>query len=134
MSTKSKAIFAFFVLAFGTMIAYPAAAQSYPTKPLRLIVASAAGGSPDIAARNFANELSLQLGKQVVVDNRPGASGIIGYEMLARAVPDGYTLGYIANIFTTTPSMFSKLPYDSTRDFQPIFLGRMAKKFINTFT
>lgn len=120
MGTTIKATATFFFLAIGSVTAYPAAPQNYPTKPLRIIVASASGGSPDIAARTFSNELSLQLGKQVVVDNRPGASGIIGYEMVSRAAPDGYTLGYITNIFTTNPSMFSKLPYDSVRDFQPI--------------
>ena len=97
MGTTIKAIFAFFFLVFGIVTAYPSAAQNYPTKPIRIIVASASGGSPDISARTLASELSLQLGKQVVVDNRPGATGIIGYEMLARAAPDGYTLGYITN-------------------------------------
>jgi tripartite-type tricarboxylate transporter receptor subunit TctC len=70
----------------------------------------------------LANELGLQLGQQVVVDNRPGANGIIGYEMLARAAPDGYTLGYITFGFATNPNMYSKLPYDNTRDFQPLML------------
>lgn len=96
------------------------AAQPYPIRPLRIIVASGTGSGPDTAARVTAHELGLQLGQQVVVDNRPGASGIIGYEMLARAVPDGYTLGYIGAAFGSIPSMFSKLPFDSARDFQPI--------------
>jgi tripartite-type tricarboxylate transporter receptor subunit TctC len=120
MGTAIRTKLAFFFLAFGTVTAYPAAAQNYPTKPLRIIVASAAGGSADIAARTLAGELSLQLGKQVVVDNRPGASGIIGLEMLAHAAPDGYTLGYITTSFTTSPSLFLKLPYDSAKDFQPV--------------
>jgi tripartite-type tricarboxylate transporter receptor subunit TctC len=98
------------------------ALQSYPHKPIRIIVAAAAGNASDISARNLAHELGLQLGQQVVVDNRPGASGIIGFEMMARAAPDGYTFGYIPYIFATNPSMHSKLPYDSTRDFQPIIL------------
>jgi tripartite-type tricarboxylate transporter receptor subunit TctC len=97
-----------------------AAAQPYPNRPLRMIVTSGPGGGPDIAARQVANELGLQLGQQVVVDNRPGASGIIGYETLARAMPDGYTLAYIATGFGSIPSAFSKLPFDSARDFQPI--------------
>lgn len=97
-------------------------AQPYPNRPLRIIVTSSPGGGPDIAARQVANELGLQLGQQVVVDNRPGASGIIGYEMLARATPDGYTLGYIGSGFGSIPSAFSKLPFDSARDFQPIIL------------
>ena len=94
--------------------------QAYPTKPIRLIVPSAAGGAPDIGARSLASELSKQMGQQVVVDNRPGASIIIGLEMIARAAPDGYTFGYISNAIATNPSMYSELPYDFTRDFQPI--------------
>jgi tripartite-type tricarboxylate transporter receptor subunit TctC len=108
-----------FSIAAGSMVATgPTAAQNYPIKPLRIIVASASGGGPDIAARQAANELSLQLGQQVVIDNRPGASGIIGYEMLARAVPDGYTLGYIPFGFATNPSMYSKLTCGSVRDLE----------------
>lgn len=95
-------------------------AQPYPSRPLRIIVTSSPGGGPDIATRQVANELVLQLGQQVVVDNRPGASGIIAYEMLARAMPDGYTLGYLATGLGSIPSAFSKLPFDSARDFQPI--------------
>ncbi len=60
------------------------------------------------------------MGQQVVVDNRPGASGIIGFELIARAAPDGYTLGFIPNVIATNPSLYSKLPYDFARDFQPV--------------
>lgn len=97
-----------------------AGAQAYPSKPLRLIVPSAPGGSPDINSRELANELSKQMAQQVVVENRPGASGIIGYEMLARATPDGYTFAYISNFIATNPSLYSKLPYDFFKDFQPV--------------
>ena len=96
--------------------------QAFPSKPLRLIVPSAPGGSPDINARELANELSKQMGQQVVVENRPGASGIIGYEALARATPDGYTFGYISNLIATNPSLYLKLPYDFARDFRPVIL------------
>ena len=92
--------------------------QAYPSKPVRMIVPFAAGGSPDITSRLVANELSRQMGQQVVVDNRAGASGIIGTEMIARATPDGYTLGYVAFPFATNPSIYTKLPYDSLGDFQ----------------
>ena len=130
MDTTIKGTLAFFIVAGSMVAACPSAAQTaatgsgqaYPTKPIRIIMPFASGGASDISARNLANELGLQLGQQVVVDNRPGASGIIGYEMLARAAPDGYTLGYITSGFTTNPSVFSKLPYDSTRDFQPLIL------------
>jgi tripartite-type tricarboxylate transporter receptor subunit TctC len=97
-----------------------AAAAEYPTKPIRLIVPSAAGGTPDINARLLATELSKQMGRQVVVDNRGGASGIVGFEMIARAEPDGYTLGFAGFPFITNPLMYAKLPYDTTRDFQPV--------------
>ena len=95
-------------------------AQAYPSRPLRLIVASAPGGSPDINAREMAHELTRQMGQQIVVENRPGASGIIGLEMLARATPDGYTFGITTNLVSTNPSLYAKLPYDFFRDFAPI--------------
>ena len=94
--------------------------QAYPVRPLRFIVPSAPGGSPDINARELANELTRQMGQQVVVENRPGASGILGYEMLARATPDGYTFAYISNFIATNPSLYAKLPYDFARDFRPV--------------
>ena len=97
-----------------------ACAQAFPSKSLRLIVPSAPGGSPDINARELAGELGKQTGQQVVVENRPGASGILGYELLARATPDGYTFAYISNFIATNPSLYSKLPYDFFRDFQPV--------------
>lgn len=96
------------------------AQQSWPNRPVRLLVPSAAGGTPDINARLLATELSRQMGQQVVVDNRGGASGIIGYEMIARAAPDGYTFGYAAFPFITNPILFAKLPYDTARDFLPV--------------
>ena len=94
--------------------------QSYPSRPIRLIVPSAAGGLPDIQARLVANELGKQLGQQVVVENRPGASGVIGFEATARATPDGYTIGYASFPIATNPAMFAKLPYDAFRDFQMV--------------
>jgi tripartite-type tricarboxylate transporter receptor subunit TctC len=110
------------VTACGLLLIMPGAAcpQAYPSKPIRLIVPFAAGGSPDITSRLVANELSRQMGQQVVVDNRAGAAGIIGTELIARAAPDGYTLGYVAFPFATNPSMFAKLPYDTMRDFQHV--------------
>jgi tripartite-type tricarboxylate transporter receptor subunit TctC len=95
-------------------------AQSYPTRPLRIILPSAPGGLPDIQARLMANELQKQLGQQVIVDNRPGGSFIIGFELMAKATPDGYTIGYASFPIATNPSMFVKLPYDFDRDFQSV--------------
>lgn len=97
-------------------------AQAYPARPLRFIVPSAPGGSPDINSREMAGELTKQLNQQVVVENRPGASGILGYELLARATPDGYTMAYVSNFISTNPSLYAKLPYDFFRDFQPVVM------------
>ena len=106
-------------LLFGA-VASEGQAQTYPSRPLRLIVASAPGGSPDINAREMASELVKSMGQQVVVENRPGASGIVGYELLAKATGDGYTFGITTNLVSTNPSLYAKLPYDFLRDFAPI--------------
>ena len=96
-------------------------AAGYPTKPIRLVVPFAPGGSTDIVARLIAQKLTEQWGKQVVVDNRSGANGAIGMEIVARAPADGHTLalGYIANL-GTGPALNPKLPYDAIHDFAPI--------------
>jgi tripartite-type tricarboxylate transporter receptor subunit TctC len=96
-------------------------AAEYPIRPLRFIVPSAPGGSPDINARLLATELSRQLGQQVVVDNRPGAGGAIGMELIIRSAPDGYTLGYgTSAALASNLSVLPKLPYDPVRDLQMI--------------
>lgn len=97
-------------------------AQNYPTRPIRLVVASSPGGASDILARMLAQKLSEEFGQQVVVDNRGGASGVIGTDIVARAVPDGYTLLIIQPSLTINPSMIRKLPYDAVRDFAPVSL------------
>jgi tripartite-type tricarboxylate transporter receptor subunit TctC len=111
---------AFVLAAMVLLIPGIASSQTYPSRPLRLIVPSAPGGSPDINARELANELTKQMGQQVVVENRAGASGILGYEVLARATPDGYTFAYISNFIATNPSLYAKLSYDFARDFRPV--------------
>ena len=97
-------------------------AQDYPARPIRLVVASSPGGASDILARMLAQKLSEELRQQVVVDNRGGASGVIGTDIVARAVPDGYTLLIIQPSLTINPSMIRKLPYDAVRDFAPVSL------------
>jgi tripartite-type tricarboxylate transporter receptor subunit TctC len=92
-------------------------AQDYPTKPIRLIVPQAPGGSNDIHARYIGGQLAERLGRQVVVDNRPGAEGMIGTEIVARAAPDGYTLLMASRAFTMNPAVVRKLPYDPIKDF-----------------
>ncbi|ARP91273.1 ABC transporter substrate-binding protein [Bordetella genomosp. 9] len=97
------------------------AKDSWPNQPIRLIVPSAAGGSPDILCRYLGAELSARLGQPVVVENRPGAGGNIGMQAVARAEPNGYTIGY-GNIATLAinRSLFSSLPYDPDRELAPI--------------
>ncbi|HUF79956.1 MAG TPA: tripartite tricarboxylate transporter substrate binding protein [Burkholderiales bacterium] len=97
-----------------------ALAQKYPARPIRLVVASSPGGASDILARLLAQKLGEELGEQVVVDNRGGASGVIGTSIVAGATPDGYTLLIIQPSLTINPSMVKKLPYDATRDFAPV--------------
>jgi len=107
------------------------AADMYPVKPVRMIVPYVAGGNADIQARYMAERLSEALGKQFVVDNRGGANGMIGLELAARSPPDGYTILLVANTFTVSPSLFSKVPYDTVKDFQPITLiGETPELFI----
>ncbi len=96
--------------------AVTAAETNFPVRPIRLLVPQAAGGSNDIMARTVANHLTQTFGKQVVVDNRPGAEGIIGTEIVARSVPDGYTLLLASAAFTMNPAV-RKLPYDSLAAF-----------------
>jgi tripartite-type tricarboxylate transporter receptor subunit TctC len=110
-----------FAALFGAVVA--AAAERYPDRPIRFILPFAAGGPSDIVARVFAARLSEALRQQVVVDNRGGASGLIAYEIGARAIPDGYTLllGVIGAL-SINPNLYAKLPYDAQRDFAPISL------------
>lgn len=100
-----------------------AAAQSYPSKPVRLIVPYAPGGATDIIARAAAIELAKTLGQAVTVDNRPGAGGNLGAEMTARAAPDGYTMEMSASsLHGITPFLYSKLNYDPNKDLAPVIV------------
>jgi len=104
------------------MTAGAASAQTYPTKPVRLVVPFLAGGSTDIVGRTVAQKLSEMWGQQAFVDNRPGGGTTIGTEMVAKAAPDGYTLLVTPAPFTINPSLLTKLPYDALTDFTPITL------------
>jgi tripartite-type tricarboxylate transporter receptor subunit TctC len=101
-------------------LAHAAAAQTFPTQPIRLIAPFPPGGSVDITARFIAEPLGNQLGTRIVVDNRPGASGNIGMEQAARAAPDGYTIVLNTIPLVTNQSLFDKLTWDPIRSFAPI--------------
>ena len=96
------------------------AAPDYPTKPIRIIVPQSPGASTDITARLVAQGLNEAFKQPVIVDNRPGSSGIAGTELVARAAPDGYTLMVVASSFSINPALGRKLPYDSIRDFTTV--------------
>jgi tripartite-type tricarboxylate transporter receptor subunit TctC len=99
-----------------------AVAQPFPTRPIRLIIPSGAGGVTDILARHLAPKLGDALGQQVVIDNRPGASGIVGSQIVAKSAPDGYTLLMVFPSHVTNPSLFADIPYDTVSAFAPITL------------
>lgn len=99
-----------------------AAGQAYPSKPVRLIVPFAAGGSTDIIGRTVGQKLNEMWGQPVLVDNRPGGSTVIGTDAVAKAAPDGHTLLITPAPFTIVPSLIAKLPYDPARDFEPVIL------------
>jgi len=102
-------------------IAGTAGAQSYPSKPIRLVAPSTPGDAPDVIARMVADKLSAALGQQVIVDNRPGAGGVVGSEVVAKSAPDGYTLIMgNAGSHGINAAVYSKLPYDIQRDFAPV--------------
>lgn len=122
MNTPSGPSVVVSVLAFGAIVASSgAAAQTpWPTRPIRLIMPFPPGGATDANARALAREMEPHLGQPIVVDNRGGANGIIGSDIVAKATPDGYTLMHISVAFAINPSTHKKLPFDSIRDFTPI--------------
>jgi tripartite-type tricarboxylate transporter receptor subunit TctC len=107
-------------LALTTLVALAANAQTYPSKPIRIIVPYAAGGAVDIIARIIGQPLSEQLKQPVIVDNRPGASANIGMELAAKAVPDGYVLLMASNGIATNMALFPTITFNARRDFAPI--------------
>ena len=97
-----------------------AAAQNYPAKTVRMVVGYPPGGPTDVLARIVSQKLTQTWGQQVIVDNRPGASGMIGAEFTARAAPDGYTLLMVPVTYAVTPSLFAKMTYDIEKDLSPV--------------
>jgi tripartite-type tricarboxylate transporter receptor subunit TctC len=124
LSTFVRAVLSLFLLALPhvAMAQGTSSAQSYPTKPIRLILPFPPGGPTDIAGRVIGQTLGEQLGQTVVPDNRAGATSNIGMELAARAAPDGYTLIFAGPPLAISPSLFAKLNYDAQKDFAPITL------------
>ena len=115
---------AFFLAALVSSFAY---AQTYPSRPIRLIVPFPPGGSTDILARALAQKLSEGLAQSVLIDNRPGAGGSIGSEAAAKAAPDGHTLmmGHLGTL-AVNPAIYKNLPYDPVKSFAPVSLMAMV--------
>jgi tripartite-type tricarboxylate transporter receptor subunit TctC len=110
-----------------TLVSHVALGQAYPSRPIRMVVPSSPGaGVTDIMARLIGQHLSASIGQQIVIDNRPGASGILGSEVVSRAAPDGYTL-LIANVsLVVNPYLYPKMPYDPLKDFVPVTMVNSA--------
>lgn len=120
---KRRSFLMFTTAAALTSLCFGAAAQSYPSKPIRLVVPFAAGGPTDVYARSVGQELSKLLGQPVIVDNRPGAGGNVGADIVAKSAPDGYNivLGAVG-AFAVNMTLYPKMPYDVLRDFAPVSL------------
>ena len=101
-------------------LAAAAQAQTWPTKPVRIVAAYAAGGAMDMSARVIAPLLAESTGQSVVVENRVGGAGLVGAELVARSAPDGHTILFYADAYTIAPALFAKMPFDAVKDFIPI--------------
>ena len=113
------------------LVATGASAQSpYPHRPIRIVVPSSPGGGLDFIARAVGQQLTAAWGQSVVIDNRAGAGGTIGPDLVAKAAPDGYTLLVVSASFAVNPSVYPKLPYDSIRDFAPVTLATSQPQVI----
>ena len=120
LQSPIRGVLAAAAIAATWIVAGDAAAQAYPTRPVRVIVPSSPGGGTDILTRLLTPGLTERLGQQVVVDNRPGAGSIIGNELVARATPDGYTLLMGISTVAILPATKKKLPYDALKDLAPV--------------
>jgi len=107
------------------LLAFPVAAQEYPSRPIRLVLPFAAGGLVDVPGRVIAQKLSESLGQPVIVDNRPGAGSTIGADNVAKSKADGYTLLLTSTTHVISANLYKSLPYDALRDFAPV--GRVAE-------
>ena len=109
-----------YVLAFGLLASGLAHAQPFPSKPIKIVVPFGAGGVADLTARTVAQKLSESLGQPVVIDNKPGAGGVVAGDTVAKSEPDGYTLLLMSNGTAVSAGLFKSLPFDPVRDFTPV--------------
>lgn len=112
------------------LLSVPAVAQGYPDKPVRLVVPWPAGGLVDIAARSVAKELQVSMGQPFVIDNKAGAGGVIGADLVAKAPPDGYTLAFTTSALNMNAALGQRLPFDTARDFAPVALVAFAPSIV----
>jgi tripartite-type tricarboxylate transporter receptor subunit TctC len=123
MRTLQRILLGVLVAVTAAMSAAYASAQTYPSKPIRLVVPFPPGGTTDILARDVGQVLTQTLGQSVVIDNRPGAAGNVGSDIVAKSAPDGYTLLMCTvSSHAINPGLYSKLPYDHIKDFAPVIL------------
>jgi tripartite-type tricarboxylate transporter receptor subunit TctC len=117
---KFTAILAGAILGLGAFAMAPAMAQTFPSKPIRIVVPFGAGGVADLTARTVAQKMSESLGQPVVIDNKPGAGGVVAGDIVAKAEPDGHTLLLMSNGTAVSAGLFKSLPFDALRDFAPV--------------
>jgi tripartite-type tricarboxylate transporter receptor subunit TctC len=109
-----------FALAATLVLAAPAFAQTFPTKPMTIVVPASPGGAIDLAARLIGQKFTEAWGQPVVIENKTGATGVIGTDFVAKAAPDGHVLALVASSHAINPSMFKKLPFDTVKSFEPV--------------
>ncbi|WP_415838097.1 tripartite tricarboxylate transporter substrate-binding protein, partial [Polaromonas hydrogenivorans] len=119
--------------AFATVIAAAAltatgalCAQTFPSKPITIVVPASPGGAIDLAARLIGQKMTESMGQPVMIDNKAGATGIIGTDFVAKAAPDGYTLALVASSHAINPSIVKKMPFDTVKGFEPVALTHVV--------
>jgi tripartite-type tricarboxylate transporter receptor subunit TctC len=121
------------LIAVACLLAAACHAENYPARPIRLVVPYGAGGNADILGRIAGARLADVLGQPVIIDNRPGASGLLGSELVARAAPDGHTLLWVANGHATNPSVIKKMPFDTAKDLASVSLTSSTPMLLVTY-
>lgn len=122
------------LLLLATLVAVPAFAQDYPSRPIKIIVPYPPGGTTDILSRIIGDKLSQSLKQPVIVDNRPGGNSIIATSAVAKAAPDGYTIGMFLTTLAVNPFVTANLPYDTLKDIAPISLVAIVPGLMVTNT